>query len=85
MDDDVLDFEYSRNDVKRDIIYAGAGLGLPAGWLEQMAEITTQAVDQWIADKATVTEDDIRRKVILELEPLNADVAYAYDNYDKII
>lgn len=83
--EEVFDYNYSRNDVKKDIIRCGAGLGLPAGWLEQIAEITTKSVDDWIADKATVTEDDIRRKVILELKPLNADMAYAFENYDKII
>lgn len=83
--EEVFDYNYSRNSIKQDIIEHGAGLGLPRGWLEQIAEITTQAVDDWIADKAMVTEDDIRRKVIMELEPLNADIAYVYENYDKII
>lgn len=83
--DEVFEYNYSRSDIKNEIIYCGAGLGLPSGWLEQIAEITTTAVDKWISNKATVTEDDIRRKIVLELEPLNADVAFAFDNYDKII
>lgn len=83
--EEVFDYNYSRSDIKNEIIRSGAGLGLPTGWLEQIAEITTKAVDDWIADKATVTEGDIRRRVVMELQPLNADVAYAFDNYDKII
>ena len=83
--EEVFDYNYSRNTVKQDIIQYGAGLGLPKGWLEQIAEITTKAVDDWISDKAYVTEDDIRRKVVFELKRLNTDIAYAYENYDKII
>jgi len=84
-EEETFEYNYSRSDTKRDIMLAGAGLGLPSGWLEQVAEIVTKAVDRWIEDKATVTEDDIRRHIISELEPLNPDMAYAFENYDKII
>lgn len=78
-------YEYSHDDVKKNIIRHGAGLGLPRGWLEQVAEIAASAVDKWVESKSTVTEEDIRNQVINQLRPLNADVAYAYENYDKII
>jgi hypothetical protein len=32
-----------------------------------------------------VTESDLRRQIVKELKKLNADLAYAYQNHDKII
>jgi hypothetical protein len=78
-------YEYSHDDVKQKIIQHGAGLGLPKGWLEQIAELAASAVDKWAESKGTVTEEDIRNQVVNQLRPLNADIAYAYENYDQII
>ena len=78
-------YEYSHDDIKQSIIQHGKGLGMPQGWLEQIAEIAASAVDKWAASKHTITEEDIRNQVVNQLRPLNADIAYAYENYDKII
>lgn len=78
-------YEYSHDDVKNNIIQHGAGLGMPKGWLEQIAELAASAVDVWVSTKSAVTEEDIRKQVVNQLKPLNADIAYAYENYDKII
>jgi hypothetical protein len=78
-------YEYSHDDVKNSIIQHGAGLGLAKGWLEQIAELAANAVDVWVSTKSAVTEEDIRNQVVNQLKPLNADIAYAYENYDKII
>jgi hypothetical protein len=78
-------YDYSHDGIKENIIQHGAGLGLPRGWLEQVAEMTASAVDKWAESKHTITEEDIRNQVINQLKPLNADIAYAYENYDKII
>lgn len=83
MEDDF--YEYSHDSVKEKIIQHGAGLGMPKGWLEQIAELAASAVDKWAASKDTITEEDIRKQVVNQLKPLNADIAYAYENYDKII
>ena len=83
MEDDY--YEYSHDSVKEKIIQHGAGLGMPKGWLEQIAELAASAVDKWAASKDTITEEDIRKQVVNQLKPLNADIAYAYENYDKII
>jgi hypothetical protein len=42
-------------------------------------------VDEWIADKDIVTENDLRKKIIKELDVLCPDIAYVYKNHDKII
>ena len=84
MEEDIA-YEYSHDDVKQSIVQHGLGLSLPKGWLEQVAEMTACAVDKWVAKKNIVTEEDIRNQVANRLRPLNADIAYAYENYDKII
>ncbi|MBR0482685.1 hypothetical protein IJJ54_01050 [Candidatus Saccharibacteria bacterium] len=78
-------YEYSHAGVKQSILRQAKGLKIPQGWAEQIAEKVAKATDEWIADKELVTEDDLRRFVVSQLKELNADIAFAYHNHDKII
>ena len=77
-----ITYEYSASGVKQSILRNARSLGMPEGWAKQ---IVSKQTDAWIADKEIVTEDDLRREVIKELEELSPDLAYAYQNHDKII
>jgi hypothetical protein len=78
-------YEYSRDGIKQSVLRNARSIKVPQGWAEQIAERVACAIDKWIADKELVTEDDIRLEMIKELEPLNPDLAFAYQNHDKII
>ena len=80
-----ITYEYPHDGVKQSVIRYAKGVRQPEGWAEQMGERVARAVDKWIADKDIVTEDDLRRKIIAELQVLNQDVAFAYQNHDRII
>lgn len=80
-----ITYEYSTAGIKRSILQNAKSLRLPEAWAQQIANRVAKNIDAWIADKEIVTEADLRRQLVKELEPLNADIAFAYRNHDKII
>ena len=80
-----ITYEYSHDGIKQSVIRQAKSMSQPDGWAEQMGERVARAIDKWIADKDIVTEDDLRQKIIDELQVLNQDVAFAYQNHDRII
>ncbi|MBR5669712.1 hypothetical protein IKX12_01370 [Candidatus Saccharibacteria bacterium] len=80
-----ISYEYNVDDIKSNILQQAKSLKIPSGWAKQIADRVAEKTDKWIADKAIVTEDDLQKVVIKELDKLNSDLAYAYRNRDKII
>lgn len=80
-----ITYDYSPDGVKQSILRHARSIGLPEGWAKQIARKVAKTTDEWIADKEIVTEDDLRKKIIKELKSLNSDLAFAYQNHDKII
>lgn len=80
-----VSYEYSTDGIKQSILIQAKSLKLPTAWAEQIAERVAEKTDKWIADKGIVTEDDLRKVIVKELDKLNPDLAYAYRNHDKII
>ena len=80
-----ITYEYSSSDIKNSILRNAKSIGLPEGWAKQIAERVVKATDEWIADKELITENDLRKEIIKELNNLCPDLAYAYQNHDKII
>ena len=80
-----ITYEYSASGVKQSILRNAKSIGLPEGWAKQIATRVAKDTDEWIADKEIVTESDLRRQIIKELNELCPDLAYAYQNHDKII
>lgn len=78
-------YEYSSDDVRNSILRHARSLKMAPGWANQIADRVVKNTDKWIADKQLITEDDLRREIIKEIEPLSSDLAYAYKNHDKII
>ncbi len=80
-----ISYDYSSSGVKQSILRNAKSIGLPEGWAKQIAARVAKETDKWIAGKEIVTENDLRRKIISELKELSPDLAYAYQNHDKII
>lgn len=78
-------YDYTHEGVKQSILHCGLGLGLAEGWVELIAEKVASSMDKWVANKDIITETDIRKHVTNELVALSPDIAYAYENHDKII
>lgn len=85
MDEEREFYDYTHEGIRDSVLKCGLGLGLAEGWVELIAEKVAQAMDEWASTKGVVTETDIRKHIVNELTTYNADIAYAYENHDKII
>lgn len=61
------------------------GLGIPAGAAEIFIERSLSAALKSLGRKTLITEKDLRHALVKELKKYNTDLAYVYENYDKII
>lgn len=80
-----VSYEYNRDGIKQSVLRASKSARIEEGWAQQIAERAAKATDAWIADKDVVTEADLRKVIIKELEEVAPDVAFAYKNHGKII
>jgi hypothetical protein len=78
-------YEYSSSDIKNNILKHARSIKMAPGWAEKVADIVAEKTDKWIENKEIVTEADLRRQIIKELKILSPDLAFAYQNHDKII
>ena len=60
-------------------------IGLPEGSAESFINATLQTVSKTLQQKSVITNDDLVRIVTKELKKYNRDLAYVYQNHDKII
>ena len=60
-------------------------LDIPAGSAEIFIKKSLDAAAKTLKKRQILTEDDITRAVAKELAKYHADLAYVYENYDKII
>ena len=60
-------------------------LGIPSGAAEIFINETLKSVKKSLKSKNIITEYDLKRLVTKELKKYHADLAYVYENRDKII
>ncbi|MDO4741815.1 MAG: hypothetical protein Q4A79_00350 [Candidatus Saccharibacteria bacterium] len=71
--------------LKKSLKLHARALGLPDGASELFIEHTITNVKKSLKTKKVITESDLNRLVARELKKFNADLAYVYQNCDKII
>lgn len=79
-----MDITSDKNLIKNLKIDAKA-VGIPAGAAEIFIEKSLQAAAKTLKNKKIITEKDLERAITKELKKYNADLAYVYENRDKII
>ena len=80
-----IPYEYSSRGIQQNVLRYARSQNVPENWAKQIAERVSKATDAWIADKDTVTEEDLRKIIYNEIKILDPDLAFAYKNHDKII
>ena len=60
-------------------------LGIPSGAAEVFIQKSLKDTTKSLESKKIITESDFTRALIKELKKYHADLAYVYENYDKII
>lgn len=61
------------------------GVGVPAGVTKAMADQIAEKVVNWAKKRNTITEADLYRRLAKETKKYSPDLAYVYENHDKII
>ncbi|MBR3324304.1 hypothetical protein IKG24_02075 [Candidatus Saccharibacteria bacterium] len=60
-------------------------LDIPAGSAEEFIKKSLKATEKVLKNRKVITEADFKRTLIKELKKYHQDLAYTYENYDKII
>jgi hypothetical protein len=79
-----MDITNDKNLIKNLKIDAKA-VGIPAGAAEVFIEKSLQAASKTLKNKKIITSKDLERAITKELKKYNTDLAYVYENHDKII
>lgn len=61
------------------------GVGVPAGVTKVMSDQIAKKVVDWAKKRSTITEADLYRRLAKESKKYSSDLAYVYENHDKII
>jgi len=69
----------------RTLLLHAKGLGLPIGAAEVFIEKSLLTAKKTLSSHSVITENDVTRAVAKELRKYNSDLAYVYQNRDKII
>ncbi len=79
-----MDITNDKNLIKNLKIDAKA-VGIPAGAADIFIEESLKAVSKTLKAKKIITNKDLDRAITKELKKYNTDLAYVYENRDKII
>ena len=79
--DDVLD----EKKLKKELLIDAKAVGIPVGAAELFVEKTIKDAKKALKTKKIITESGLERTVSRELKKYNADLAYVFENRDKII
>lgn len=77
--------KFSRKKLVSDIMFETKVLGRHPGAAKIIAEKVADDVEKWAEKREFVTEDDIKRITGTKLQKYDADLAFIYKNYGKII
>lgn len=78
-------FTFDEKLLTSDLKTEARALGIPVGAANIFVEKAVSATRNKLKKKKIITKRDLERTVVAELKKYNADLAYVYQNRDKII
>ncbi len=76
---------FNQESLKKELEIDAKAVGIANGASEIFIKKTLDSVKKSLKAKQIITENDLKRLVIKELKKYNKDLAYVYENRDKII
>ena len=76
---------FSVTEIKRELKAHAKALSLPSGATDIFIDKSITAATKRLSTKKLITEDDLTRALVKELQKYHTDLAYVYKNRDKII
>ena len=71
--------------LEKELLLHAKAVGIPEGSAEVFVQQSLEAVSKALKKSSIITEQDLMRLLSKELKKYNADLAYVYQIYDKII
>ena len=71
--------------LKRELLLDARAVGIPSGAAEDFVDRSLAAAITSLSRKSIITENDLKRAIAKELKKYHPDLAYVYQNRDKII
>ena len=71
--------------IKRNLKIHAKALDIPSGAAEIFIDKSITAATKSLNRRKIITENDLTRALVRELKKYHADLAYVYENHDKII
>ena len=77
--------DFDATEITKNLKIDAFGIGIPEGAAETFVERTMKDAKKSLKNRSIITEKDLNRVILKELKKYNADLAYVYENRDKII
>ena len=77
--------DFDETEIIKDLKIDARAVGIPEGAAESFIERTMKDAKKPLKNRSVITEKDLNRVILKELKKYNADLAYVYENRDKII
>lgn len=77
--------DFDPKKLKRELKIHAHALGIPVGAANDFIEHTIHSTTKELKNKKIITKQDLKRTVVKELKKYHKDLAYVYENHDKII
>ena len=77
--------DFDETEIIKDLKIDARAVGIPEGAAESFIERTMKDAKKSLKNRSVITEKDLNRVILKELKKYNVDLAYVYENRDKII
>lgn len=81
----LVELEFSEKQLINDLKREAKVLNLEQGAAELIATEVAKRIQLWMADKPTITQSDLDRRIITEVRKYNKDLAFILGERNKII
>lgn len=71
--------------IKKSLKIYAKSLGIPSGAANAFIDQTLEKTKKSLQKKSIITDQDLSRILVKELKKFNTNLAYVYENRDKII
>ena len=76
---------FNEREIISDLKINAKALGIPSGAADVFIDKVMKGAKKTLKNKKVITKQDLERAVLKELRIYNNDLAYVYENRDKII
>lgn len=77
--------DFDQPKLRRELLLDARAIGIPSGAAEDFVDRSITAAMSTLSSKSLITDQDLKRTITKELKKYHPDLAYVYQNRDKII